>query len=451
MHNTIRYLLLTTLLAVSACASRPDDGTPGDDGNHEPNPEPSCHNDSDCDNAPAACVIGTCSQGTCTYATSCDPGEVCNAQSLCEVPTPPPPSGNGTIACVESGSMTQVTIGAGILAHLFDSVTPSANWQVAMVDGFAVQQAWVSDNVSYTLTMPNTISTFTLAVKDPSGQKHWFDVNEFNVTGTCARGTGQFTHTTTTTTTPGNGSIVCVDQGTQTYVTISNGIKAHVFDLQAANPPTSTWLLRFGYGGVDQEAWISDTTSYVLTMPSTTAGFNFLLAEPNGTSHWFDVTGFDVTGTCSRGTNEFRHTATNTPPPVTNVGTIQCKLVSVGGNVKREVAIIPNSNGIIAGTVQEGSPVTSPEYIQVGADSLGWPSTVGQATWGGYLSTHYFYLDTAVNNFNFFVADNNDVVSGDDHTGGGDYFSLPAWSVTNVSTAYGSTTCHIVGGGINVN
>ncbi|MFA5854441.1 MAG: hypothetical protein WC866_05170 [Patescibacteria group bacterium] len=655
VNHVMRCLLCLVLLTLTAnCAFRPDgpDDAQGDDDDRPPpQPQPNdCQDDGDCDNGPTACHIGSCSQGTCSYASSCDSGEVCNAQDLCEEQTtPPPPSGNGTIVCTESGSQTQVTISNGILAHLFDSVSPNSNWQVAMIDGFAVQQTWVSDSASYTLTMPNTIANFTLAVKDPSGQKHWFDVSEFDVTGTCARGTGQFTHSTSTTPppNPGNGTLGCQDVGTQTYVTVSAGILAHVFnqngftaaslrfgyglqDYEAwvsdnvaytLTMPSTTpefnlfvrdtagvdhWFdvnqfnvtgtcskitgafthtvastgngnlycsdsggtttvtisngilphvfnqngftaasLRFGYGLSDWESWVSDSTSYVLTMPSTTPEFNLFVRDTAGVDHWFDVNQFNVTGTCSKITGAFTHSVTSvgngsiscsesgsntnvtvsggilahlsgtpgtpsllqfayggsqtlswngdgasytftmgntitnfnfqlrdvnantyafdvtefnvsgtcsktstsfthTVSAVTIVGTIKCRLWDVGGITKREVTITPNGNGIIAGTFQEGTPVTSPESIRLNVDGQ-------QQTWVGNGQPYIFYPLPSVNDFNFFVVDNDDVANGGDTVSGGDWFNLAAWTIINESSIYGTSNCHMTGGGINVN
>lgn len=644
------------MLTAAACTVRPD-GTPDGQPNPNPNPQPtSCQDEGDCNNPPSACDEARCERGACVYQTSCESNEVCNAQNLCEEetspPPPPPPSGNGTIACTESGSQTQVTISGGILAHLFDTVTPDANWQVSMVDGYATQTPWVSDSASYVLTMPNTISNFTLAVKDPSGHKHWFDVNEFTVTGTCALGTGQFTHSTSgTPPPPGNGTISCQDVGSVTHVTVSAGILSHLFD---SVTPSSSWVVAFGYGGgTDAESWVSNSVAYTLTMPNATVGFNLVLREPNGTLHWLDVSEYSVSGSCSMGTNEFRHTAASVPngslhcsdsgsettvtisngilahvfipfgsatpstirfgygltdtenwnqdsstyvltmpsttpefnlfvrdsnnvdhwfdvnqfnvsgtcskttgafthtaqsvgngslhcaesgsntivtvsngilshlvgtpsyspsllqfeyggsqtlswngdgatyaftmgntitafnlrlrdvngnafpfdvsefnvsgtcsktstafthtlSTTTIVGNIHCRLWDVGGVTKREVTITPNSNGIIAGTFSEGSPVTSPESIRLNVDNQ-------QQTWVGNGQSYIFYPLPSVNNFNFFIADNDDVASGSDTAAGGDWFNLAAWTFTNENNGLGTSNCHVSGGGIVVN
>lgn len=426
-------LLCLVSLAVMSCAVR-EDGQ-GDD-QHNPNPQPTgCISDEDCDNAPSACDVGTCSHGSCSYATSCDPGEVCSAQNLCEAPPPPPPpSGNGRIVCVESGSQTTVTISNGILAHLFDSVSPDSNWQVAMIDGFAVQQAWVSDSASYTLTMPNTVVNFTLAVKDPSGNKHWFDVSEFDVTGTCSRGTGQFTHSTSGTPPPppGHGIISCQDVGSSTHVTISAGILSHLFDSVS---PSSSWVVAFGYGGgTDTESWVSDSVAYTLTMPNAATGFNLVLREPNGTLHWFDVSEYGASGSCTIGTNEFRHGAASVPN-----GTLHCS--DSGGTTTVTV-----SNGIMAHVFNQNG--FTPASLRFGYGLTDWKPWVSDST--SYVLT----MPSTTSEFNLFVRD----TAGVDHWFDVNQFNVSgtcskitgAFTHSVTSVGNGSISCSESGSNTNV-
>jgi hypothetical protein len=282
------------------------------------------------------------------------------------------------------------------------------------------------------LTMPSTTPEFNLFVRDTAGVDHWFDVNQFNVSGSCSKITGAFTHSVTSV---GNGNISCSESGSNTNVTVSGGLLAHL-----SGTPGTPSLLQFAYGGSQTLSWNGDGASYTFTMGNTITNFNFQLRDVNANTYAFDVSEFNVSGSCSKTSTSFTHTVST----VTIVGTIKCRLWDVGGITKREVTITPNGNGIIAGTFQEGTPVTSPESIRLNVDGQ-------QQTWVGNGQPYIFYPLPSVNDFNFFVVDNDDVANGGDTVSGGDWFNLAAWTITNETTQYGTSNCHVTGGGINVN
>lgn len=230
--------------------------------------------------------------------------------------TPNPPDGDiadGTVHCAESGGNTIVKI-RGLLSRLHDAnLTPGANWKVTFGYGGTDSRAWSSDTATYALTMLGTVDRFGLLLEEPNGgTKHWVDVTKFNVTGTCSRDGNEFRHASTgggggggT----GSGSIVCSENGGTTTVVVTGPLIANVFEnanLSASSSPR----LHFGYGGSMSHQWIGDTAAYTMTMPGSVTGFNFYLLGSNGQQHWFDTSKFNVSGTCSKVSTEFRHTST---------------------------------------------------------------------------------------------------------------------------------------------
>ncbi len=380
------------------------------------------------------------------------------AGGITRTPTGTSNTGNGTIWCSDSGSDVNVSISNGVLAHLKKSdgsgtdadgtVFPDssyllrwgsdqAGWNIANPYS-KTQWSWGSDTNTYTLPLPLNTVTFNVALySSNTGAVYWFDLDEFNVSGSCShpQGAGGITHTTGSTST-GNGTVHCTENGSQTTVTVSNGILSHL----QGTPSYPAALLQFEYGGSQDLNWIGDNATYQFSMGNTITAFNFRLRDTNGNAYRFEVSEFTVTGTCSKTSSAFTHSLST----VTNVGTIKCRLWDVGGITKREVTITPNGNGIIAGTFQEGTPVTSPESIRLNVDGQ-------QQTWVGNGQPHIFYPLPSVNNFNFFIVDNDDVASGSDTVSGGDWFNLAAWTVTNETTQYGTSNCHVSGGGIVVN
>lgn len=248
-----------------------------------------------------------------------------------------------------------------------------------------------------------------------------------------------------TTPTPGNGTVTCTEDGALTKVKISGGILAHLYE--DALTPTSAWSIRFGYGGTSSVSWVSDASNYVLTMPNTVAEFNFVLRNASGTEYWFDSHEFDASGTCGKKGDgaAFTHVAAT----VDTYGTLTCEMTTETGSLKRRVTIKANAGRDIRDALAEGpAPLPSPSVIQYGG-SDGWtlPYAGGikpQLTWTNGTASYVFYLDPAVDDFNFFVVDNDDPT---DSWGGGDFFLLDKWSIVNV----GSAGCNRVGGGVSIN
>ncbi|WKZ29611.1 MAG: hypothetical protein QY323_02670 [Patescibacteria group bacterium] len=394
--KVIHSLLCLAVLAIASCAVRPD-GTADDQGDDDQNdPQPNgCQSDADCDDGPTACHVGTCVRDACSYVSSCDSGEVCNAQNLCEEqttpPPPPPPSGNGTIVCSDPSGSTQttVTVSNGILAHLIggDGLNPNSNWSVrfGVGSGGTDAKAWAGDGASYVLVMPNTVALFNFVLQDGNGQQYWFDLNEFDVSGTCSHAPNAtaVTHTVPggTTTDPGNGTVSCTEQGSQTYVTISNGILAHVFNQNGFTPSS----LRFGYGLSDWESWVSDSTTYVLTMPNTTTEFNLFVRDTAGVDHWFDVNQFNVSGTCSKITGAFTHA-------VTSVGNGSISCAESGSDTNVTI-----SNGILAHVFNQNG--FTPSSLRFGYGLSDWESWVSDST------TYVLTMPNTTTEFNLFVRD----------------------------------------------
>ncbi len=388
---------------------------------------------------------GTCSKGTNEFLHTPGSG------------TSDP--GNGTISCanVLSGQYVDVTF-SSVASHLkksdgsgldadgtvFPDSSYSLRWGsdqsgwgiVNPYDSSKDQEGWFDGPIL--LRLPGGTVTFNAALYNPNnGGVYWLDLDEFNVTGDCShpQGAGGITHGASGTT--GNGSLSCTESGSQTNVTISNGILSHLVGVSGVSSP---FALQFAFGGVGSLSWNGDAAAYTFSMSNTISNFNFDVRDTNGNLFRLDVNEFTVSGTCSKTSGAFTHSASST----TNVGTIKCRLWDVGGIVKREVSIIPNGNGILAGTFQDGSPLPSPEAIRLDVD-------LQQQTWVGNTATYFFYPSLSINNFNFFVADNNDVAGGSDTLSGGDYFNLASWSVINETTIHGTSNCHVVGGGININ
>lgn len=266
------------------------------------------------------------------------------------------------------------------------------------------------------------------------------------------------THTGST---PTLGSISCAEAGDKVNVTISGGIMAHLVTTPATAPTTSwkvvygsspgSWEIPYASGSTkDWESWSSDGVSYLLQLPNDVTLFNFALSD--GTNeYWFDLNEYNVTGSSCAHPTDFggiQRTATTTPP-TTVYGTLRCEMTSETGSLKRKVTVAANpGRDIRDGLSESPSLLPSPSVIQYGG-SDGWTlpyAAVGkpQLTWTNGTNAYVFYLDPAVDDFNFFVVDNDDP---SDSWGGGDFFDLDRWSVTNV----GSAGCNRVGGGISIN
>lgn len=263
-----------------------------------------------------------------------------------------------------------------------------------------------------------------------------------------------------TSTPPGSGTISCAESGSVVNVTISGGILAHLFSTVT---PTSSWKVAYGsspgswqvpYASgstKDQEPWVSDGTTYVLQLPNDVTSFNFALTD--GTNpYWFDLNEYVVSGsTCAHvtGGGSITRTATSSPP-ATIYGVLTCELLIVDGALKRKVTIAPNpGRDIRDALIESPAPLPSPSVIQYGSNTDGWAlpyPTVGkpQLSWVGGAVNYVFYLDSAVDDWNFFVVDNDDPSDG---FAGGDFFDLDRWSVTNI----GSSACHRVGGAVSIN
>lgn len=264
-------------------------------------------------------------------------------------------------------------------------------------------------------------------------------------------------HDGTTTTPPGSGTITCAESGSYVNVTISGGILAHLFS--TVTPSTSwkivygsnpgSWQVPYAAGSTkDWVNWSTDGASYLLRLPNDVTEFNFALTD-GANQYWFDLNEFSVSGSTCTHVTDGGSIKRTTGPSATAVGNISCEMTSETGSYKRKVTIAPNSARDIRDGLSEcPSPLPSPSVIQYGG-SDGWtlPYAVSgkpQLTWTGGTSTYVFYLDPAVDDFNFFVVDNDDP---SDSWANGDFFDLDRWSVTNV----GSAGCRRVGGGISIN
>lgn len=298
--------------------------------------------------------------------------------------------GNGTISCSESGPNTNVTVSSGILSHLFvDGLVPTSSWSVRFGYGATDQEPWVSDSMSYMLTMPNTVTDLGIVLYNPanSSNPYYLDLSEYDFSGSCHKtctDTGCGIAHTPPTTTSTNGSLSCAElDSSTTNVTVSGGILAHLFD--SVSSPSS---IRFGYGLSDYKPWTGDTL-YTLSMPSATAEFNLFVRDSNGVDHWFNVNQFDTSGTCSHGTNAFAHTAQTT---TVGNGTITCSLnpsgtdltLSISGGILAHLlgtAVTPNSTWKIeyATVANPGMPYTSGKDMKSWVNDT-WPYTL---TMGG--------------------------------------------------------------------
>ncbi|MEK7545653.1 MAG: hypothetical protein AAB554_01080 [Patescibacteria group bacterium] len=260
-----------------------------------------------------------------------------------------------------------------------------------------------------------------------------------------------------TVTTPGNGTISCAESGNYVNVTISGGILAHLFStvtpsaswkiVYGSNP--GSWQVPYAAGSTkDSESWSTDGASYLLQLPNDVTLFNFALTDGSN-QYWFDLNEFNASGsTCAHVTDGGGITRTATS--VSAYGTLTCEMTSETGSLKRKVTITPNVGRDIRDALSESpAPLPSPSVIQYGG-SDGWtlPYLTGspkpQLSWSSGTVAYTFYLDPAVDDFNFFVVDNDDP---SDSWSGGDFFDLDRWSVTNV----GSAGCHRVGGGVSIN
>jgi hypothetical protein len=503
-----KILTILCCLSLMACAQRMADDAGDDDGQHQPDPDPdpnpdhdpvACDDASDC-NDNVACNRGVCTNGTCSYVSECTGGQVCDvADDRCETPTTPT---SRTVSCFETGGTLYLTISG----HLLDAVYGGslANPKFISVASDQIAGSW---NVNASTTAPKVVLSdaerssgtvasasinlpssqaqrFTLMVwsDDSGGYARRFDLADWTVSGDgCARiadgaaagstdgyvigraplcpnacddgnaSTSDVCSATGCThgggtTTPGNGTLSCVEGSGVTTVTVGAGILSHLFT--DGLTPNSSWSIRFGYGGTDSEPWVSDGVSYALTMPNSTVGFNLVLRSPGGTDYWFDVDEFDVSGTCARKSDntEFVHTQ---PTNVSTYGSLTCQLTTETGSLKRKVTIDPDTGRDIRDALTESpAPLPSPSVIQYGG-SDGWQlpyPSVGkpQLTWNGGTDTYVFYLDPSVDDFNFFVVDNDDPT---DSWNGGDFFDLDRWRIVNV----GSAGCVRYNGGISIN
>ncbi len=444
MKTIIRFLACS--LALAACAIRPagsgDDGNGGGSNpNPNPNPQPkSCASDADCDNAPSACDFGTCRSGTCAYASSCGANETCNEQAgTCDMSNTLPTThgiscfvtNDGNLHVTVSGKLTDAIYGGTLTSPTHISIATDADgstWNTTTLTtayqiALDANETSLGGVLSEEIVIPqNQAQRFTLLAWPSSGTALRFDLSKWNVGGdSCARISDGFgpngaddgfvigrpplcpnacddgnsstadscqsdgCHHGTGTTNTGNGNLACVEQGTQTYVTISNGILAHVFDLNGATPSS----IRFGYGGTDSEAWVSDSTSYVLTMPNTVSGFNLVVRDTGGNDHWFDVTQFNASGTCSVGTGEFRHAAGSN----TGSATVTCS--ESGSNT---LVTIPS--GVLAHVLDafNGASPSSIGFGYGGTQALTWQSDSVSYT---------LTMPNTVSNFTFAVWDTN--------------------------------------------
>jgi len=360
------FLTLLCCLSLVACAQRMDDDNAGDDDqvvNPDPDPTPDptpdpaiCDSDDDCTPIDG-CSDAVCVEGTCSSEPACAAGEVCdeNLDACVEVVTPPP--GSGTITCLEDGNHVYVTVGNGILAHL----------------------------------------------KKADGN-------------------------------PADGTVFPTNLWKIVY---------------GSNP--GNWVIPYESGSTkDYFNWTSDSASYQLQLPNDVTLFNFALTD-GVNKYWFDLNEFNVTGSsCAHPADVGGIQRTATPPSSAIAGTIQCRMTTVGSVAKREVTVTPLSgHDIREGLAESPSFLPSPSVIQYGG-SDGWtlPYAAGslkpQLSWSSGTATYTFYLDTGVDDFNFFVVDNDDP---SDSWAGGDFFLLDKWTVTNV----GSAGCNRVGGGVSIN
>lgn len=487
-----------------------DDGQhhPNPDPNPDPDPV-ACTTDADClDNL--GCNVSVCSSGTCSYVTNCGAGLVCNVQTdACEQPPHPTTHSiscfetGGTLYLTIAGQLTDGVYGGALVAPKFISVASdqiAGSWNVNASS--TAPKVVLSDAertsgyvTSASINLPSSqAQRFTLMVwsDDSGGYARRFDLADWTVSGDgCAKiddgaaeGTTDgyvigraplcpsacddgnastadvcaptgCTHDGTVTNT-GNGTISCAESGNYVNVTISGGILAHLYSTVT---PSTSWKIVYGsnpgswqvpYAPAstkDWESWSTDGASYLLQLPNDVTLFNFALTD--GTNqYWFDLNEFNVSGsTCAHVTDGGGITRTTTSVSV--YGTLKCEMTSETGSLKRKVTITPNTGRDIRDALSESpAPLPSPSVIQYGG-SDGWTlpyAAVGkpQLTWTGGTSTYVFYLDPAVDDFNFFVVDNDDP---SDSWGGGDFFNLDRWSVTNV----GSAGCQRIGGGISIN
>ncbi|HTK60426.1 MAG TPA: hypothetical protein VL283_04480 [Candidatus Baltobacteraceae bacterium] len=498
-----KILIALCLSSLVACANRADDDNAGDDDvvnpdpepQPDPTPEPECVTDEDCTDA-IACAAGVCENGACTYDTLCGDDEVCNEDlDVCEEKVDALPEGhrvrcfanNGTLYVTISGKLTDANYGGNLVAptHVslasdaiagsWDTATPPTTYQVSL----SSQETALGGVVSASIAVPQDLAQrFTLLIWPASGTAQRFDLSTWDVSGdTCARiadgsasggasdghiigraplcpsacddGNASTDDVCTPTgcthsgAAPTMGSVSCAESGANTNVTISGGILDHLVASGAS--PDTTWRVRFGYGGTSSIAWQSDSTSYLLPMPSSVTEFNFVLENAAGTSqYWFSVGEFDTSGSCAKNgaSTAFTHAAVS---PV--MGTIACSMTTVGGVPKRNLVLSPLSgHDIREGLSESPSFLPSPSVIQYGSDTDGWvlPYPAGsskpQLSWTNGNASYSFYLDPAVNHINLFVVDNDDPA---DSVAGGDYLNLDKWNVTG--------TCYRSGGGISVN
>lgn len=504
----IKCLLLFCLCSLAACAQRFPDDAGDDDGHHQPDPDPdpdhdpvACRTSADCLDA-VDCNRGVCTNGACSYVSECADGMVCDVQTdRCEQPSHPTTRAiscfetGGTLYLTISGQLTDAVYGGALANPKFISVASdhiAGSWNVTASTTAPKVVLSATERTSGTVTsasinLPSSqAQRFTLMVwsDDGGGYARRFDLADWAVSGdgcakiadgapagstdgyvigraplcanACDDGNASTLDVCSPTgcahdggvTTPGNGTLSCAEAGAGvTNVTVGPGILAHLF--ADGLSPTSSWSVRFGYGGTSSVAWVSDAVSYALTMPSATTGFNLVLRSPGGTDYWFDVSEFTVTGTCARKSDdtEFVHTP---PAGVSAYGTLTCQMTTETGSLKRKVTIAPHAGRDIRDALIESpAPLPSPSVIQYGSNTDGWllpyPS-VGkpQLTWVGGTSTYVFYLDPAVDDFNFFVVDDDDPPDG---FAGGDFFDLDRWTVSNV----GSAGCNRVGGAVSIN
>jgi len=247
------------------------------------------------------------SGSTCAHVT--DGGSVTRTATV--VP-------NGSITCAESGSYVNVTIGAGILNHLKNSdgsdadgtISPTTSWKLMYGSdpgSWAIPYAsgstkdweyWEADTVSYLVRVTSDVTMFNFALTD-GANKYWFDLDEFNVSGSsCAHASGVGGIQRTATTPPPatmTGSIEC-------RMTTVNGVaKREVsivplsgHDLREGLAESPSFLpspsaIQVGYGdwalpypagsSKPQLSWINGTATYVLYLDPSVDDFNLFVVD----------------------------------------------------------------------------------------------------------------------------------------------------------------------------
>ncbi len=300
-------------------------------------------------------------------------------------------SGNGSVSCTDDAvtHRTHIRVTGPLLANLIDrdlfnlfggDLFLDNRWTVEI--GYNVSdpgaQPWTSDGGPYDIVMPDGVREFNLVVREPGGgTKHWFDVTRFNVSGSCQHVTGAFGHTPASSG-GGNGSLNCSDNGPTTFVTVSGGILAHVFLPFNDAAPSS---IKLGYGLPDFKSWTSDSDPYTLQIPSTVTEFNAFVEDSHQYRHWFDVTQFDVSGSCQHVTGAFGHTVPNNG----NLGTIDCSPTTTTDWIIRINGVLPHLAGNQTANPVVGSWQMQFESGQTANQHVPYPTNAGKPSlsWQG--------------------------------------------------------------------